>query len=82
MTGASLALIFIPIASTAGLVVWLIMVFSADGHARQANRNPADTHPSPPGNIAERLPEAVAAADQPIEVAAGSVTAGQFRPAA
>lgn len=82
MIGPSLALILIPIASTAGLVVWLIMVFSADRHAaRQAHGNLAVTQAGIPGNTAERLPSA-ATAGRPIEAAAGGATAGQFRQAA
>jgi hypothetical protein len=81
MTGASLALIIIPIASTAGLVVWLIMVFSADGHHRQAHRNPVGTYASTRGKTEERLPTA-ATASRSIEAAASGATAGQFRPAA
>jgi hypothetical protein len=82
MTGASLALIIIPIASTVGLVVWLMMVFSADGHPRQGSRNPAVTPASTPGTTAERLPTAAATANPRIEAAACGATAGQFRPAA
>jgi hypothetical protein len=62
MTGSGLALIIIPIATTTGLVAWLIMVFSADGHPRQADRNSAGTHVSTPGQTAER-PPAVAIAN-------------------
>ena len=81
MTGASLALIIIPIVSTAGLVVWLIMVFSADRHHRQAHRNPVGTYASTGGKTEERLPPA-ATASRSIEAAASGATAGQFRPAA
>jgi len=82
MTGASLALIIIPFASTAGLVAWLIMVFSADGHTGQAHRNPAVTHASTRGTTAEPLPTAAAVASRRIEAAASRATAEQFRPAA
>jgi hypothetical protein len=82
MTGPSLALIIIPIASTAGLMVWLIMGFSADGHTRQAHHNPAVMHASTAGKTAERLPSAAATANRPIKAAASGDTAGQFRPAA
>ena len=82
MIGPALALIIIPIVATAGLVVWLIMVFSADGHPRQADSNPAGRHASVPGKTAERLPTVTAAASWPIEAAASGATAGQFRPAA
>jgi len=82
MTGASLALIIIPIISTAGLVVWLMMVFSADGHPRRAHRDPAVTHASIPGKTAECLPSAAATANRPIEAAASGATAGQVRSAA
>ena len=65
MTGPGLALIIIPLASTASLVAWLTMVFSADSHPRQADRNPVGTHASIPGKTAERLPAAAATADRP-----------------
>jgi len=65
MTGPGLALIVIPIATTVGLVAWLTMVFSADAHLRQADRNPVGTHASIPGKTAERLPAAAATADRP-----------------
>ena len=70
MTSPSLALIIIPIVATAGLVVWLIMVFSADGHLRQADRNPVGRHASVPGKTAERLPMVTATANRPIEAVA------------
>jgi hypothetical protein len=82
MTGASLALIVIPIVSTAGLMVWLMMVFSADGHPKQAHRNAAVTPTSIPGKTAECLPSVAATANRSIEAAASGATAGQFRPAA
>src|SRR5215469_4888526 len=62
MTGPGLALIIIPIVATASLVVWLIMVFSADGHPRQADRNPAGRHASVPGETEGRQPTATATA--------------------
>jgi hypothetical protein len=64
MTGSGLALIIIPIATTTGLVAWLIMVFSADSHPRQADRNAVGTQASTPGQTAERLPAAAATANR------------------
>jgi len=64
MTGPGLALIIIPLASTASLVAWLTMVFSADSHPRQADRNPVRTQASTTGQPAERLPAAAATANQ------------------
>jgi hypothetical protein len=80
MTGPSLALIIIPIVATAGLVAWVTMVFSADGHPRQADRNPVGTHASTPGKTGERLPTAPATMNPPIETAASYSPVGSSAP--
>ncbi len=82
MTSTGLALIIIPTVTTAGLVAWLTMVFSADGHPGQVNRNSVGTHASIPGTTAKRLPVAAASANRPIEAAASGTPARQSRTAA
>ena len=81
MTGSGLALIIIPVATTTGLVAWLIMVFSADSHPRQADRNAVGTQVSTPGQTAERLP-AVAIANQADRDSGEKHPPGQSRTAA
>lgn len=80
MTGTGLTLIIIPIVATAGLVVWLIMVFSADGHLRQADRNPTRRHAGVPGETVERLPTATATASRPIQAVASGAPASSSAP--
>jgi hypothetical protein len=80
MTGPGLALIIIPIATTAGLVVWLIMVFSADGQPRQADRELGGMHASISGRTAKGLPTAAVTATRPIEAAASGALAGSSAP--
>jgi hypothetical protein len=82
MTGPGLALIIIPVVTTACLVVWLTMVFSADGLPRQADGKLASTQASTRGKTAEPLPIAAATANRPIAAAASVTPPGQSRTAA
>jgi len=81
MTGPGLALIIIPIATTACLVAWLTMVFSADSHPRQAEPKPVGAQVSTPGQTAERLP-ATATPNQAHRGSGERHPAGQSRTAA
>lgn len=79
MNGSGLALVIIPVAAPAGLVAWLIMVFSADGHPRQADRDPAITPASARGKPQNACPRWQPPRIRPSEIAASDAPGRLFQ---
>ncbi|MGE5291747.1 MAG: hypothetical protein ACM3ML_32025 [Micromonosporaceae bacterium] len=69
MPGSSLALIVIPLAVTAALAAWLIMVYYADAHPYWRGQRPAHERPATgavsPGDRRAEVPQQGATKQQP-----------------